>query len=126
MSKQQSDIAVDYANQIQSMVQQIANLRAQVNSFLAINAVGPVGNLVNALNTTPLLADGSLGTADTLGTPVSGHYVDPRIYPNLGRVVKNTDLTNGIGVLTDFQTWSAGTSLATNGARPGQINALGM
>src|ERR1700743_3866324 len=103
MTLQQSDITVNYANQVMVAVQQIASLRSIVSALLAFNNVNPLATLWNELNTTALNADGSLGTAD--GTPTSGHYIDSRVYPAVSRVIKNTDLSNALQVLTEFNTF---------------------
>lgn len=122
MTLQQSDITVNYANQVMTAVQQIATLKATVTALLAYNSVVPLGNLWGVLSTTALNADGSLGTAD--GSPVSGHYVDSRVYPSMSRVVKNTDLSNALQVLTEFGTFCSGADTASDGARPAFIDAV--
>jgi len=124
MTLQQSDISINYANQVIGLVQQIANLRASVSNFLTINTVNPLGTLWNDLNTTVLNGDGSLGTADQ--SPVSGHYVDPRVYTALNRTVKNTDLANALQVVSEFNTFCSGADTPSDGARPAFINAVAM
>lgn len=126
MATQQSDVAVNYANQVQNLVQQLTNIRSQVANIIAVNTVTPLGNLWNKLNTTPLLNDGNLGTADTQGTPVLADYIDPRVYPTINRTVKASDLANGLQALVDLNTFFQGTAVAANGARPANLNALGM
>lgn len=126
MATQQSDVAVTYANQVSNLVTQLRQIRKEVAEIVALNTAVPLGNLWNALNTAVLAADGAIGTADTPGTPVNAHYVDPRLYPAINRVMKNTDLTNALQVLVDFAAFCAGTSLATNGARPAQMDAVSM
>lgn len=126
MATQQSDITVSYANQVQNLIQQICQIRDQAAALVAKNTTTPLGNMWNKLNTTPLLNDGNLGTADTQGTPVLADYIDPRVYPALNRTVKASDLTNGLQALVDFGSFCGGSALSANGARPGNLNALGM
>src|SRR5262252_5493135 len=114
----QSDVTVNYANQVMSLVSQLRNLRAQIQDLLIVNTNNPLGTKWNALTTTLLNGDGSLGTVD--GTPTSGHYVDSRVYPNLQRVVTNTNLTDALQILVDLNTFCAGTALSANAARPAQ------
>lgn len=125
MSTLQSDIAVQYANQIANIVQQMRNIRVNVAEIQAINANTPLGNLWNALNTTALAGDGSLGTADA--TPVTTHPVDPRVYPALNRgQVSATQLASGLALVLAFDQLMAGTAVSSNGAAPATINALSM
>lgn len=122
----QSDIAVQYANQLIGLAQQLRSIRAAVSEIVTINATNPLGNLFTVLNTAALAADGSLGTADTPGTPVSGHPIDTRLYPGLSRAVKSGDLTNALQLVVDFNSFMAGTALSSNGARPANIDAVAM
>lgn len=122
MPRLQSDIAVDYANQVMGCVQQLRNLLASITPITGLNATSPLGNLWTALQTTATLADGTLGTADAAQTPNSAHVIDTRIYTALGRDVKSGDLSNALAVLIDFQTFMAGGELVPNGARAGNVN----
>lgn len=124
MTIQQSDIAINYANQVMNLVQQIANVRTATATLIGINAVVPLGNFWNALNTTALNADGSLGTADN--SPVNGHYIDSRIYTNINRTVKNTDLSNALQVLSEFNTFCSGADTSSDGARPAFIDNVSL
>lgn len=124
MTIQQSDIAINYANQVMNLVQQIANVRTATATLIGINTVVPLGNFWNALNTTALNADGSLGIADQV--PANGHYVDSRVYPNISRTVKNTDLSNALQVLSEFNTFCSGADTPSDGARAAFIDNVSL
>lgn len=126
MAVQQSDVSVNNANQIIGLVQQMKSLRAAIADLLVVNTNNPLGTLFNAMPTTVLNADGTLGTAD--GTPTSGHYVDPRAAANINisRVVKNTDLTNGLQAVVNLNSFLAGQAVAANASMPQFLDALGM
>lgn len=117
-----SDTAVKYANQVVGLATQLANIRDQVNALLALNAVQPLGNLWNVLNTTALLGDNQLGTADV--SPNTAHSIDTRVYTGLGKAVSATALTNGLQILTEFQTFCTGALTAADGSRPAFIDTL--
>lgn len=122
----QSDIAVQYANQLIGLAQQLKNVRAAVAEIVTVNSVTPLGNLFTVLNTTALASDGTLGTADAAGSPNSGHPIDPRVYPALSRAVKSGDLTNALQLVVDFSSFMAGSAISSNGARPANIDAVAM
>jgi len=122
MAQLQSDTAVKYANQVVGLAAQLANIRDQVNALLALNSVQPLGNLWNALNTTAQAADGTLGTAD--GAPNTAHPIDTRVYAALGKAVSATALSNGLQLLTEFQTFSTGATTASDASRPAFIDTL--
>lgn len=126
MAQLTSDVAVANANQVMTLVQLLKQLRQQLAELVTVNANNPLGNLWNTLNTTAVLSDGELGTADAAGTPNAAHPIDPRVYPALSRLVKSSDLTNALQVLVDLQTFLAGTATTANAARPAQINAVSM
>lgn len=124
MATLQADIAVNYANQVMSITQQLRNVLAAITPITGVNATKPLGTLWTALQTTAVLADGTLGAADASQTPNAAHPIDPRIYTQLNRAVKSGDLTNALQVLVDFQAFMAGTleEPAGNGARAGNVN----
>jgi hypothetical protein len=126
MATQPSDVAINYANQVINMVKQLQGLRASLADLLVVNTNNPLGNQWNVLNTTALTSDGQVGTADTPGTPVNGHYIDPRLYPAIGRLVKNTDLANGLSLLVSLNSFLAGTQINAAGTTPAFIDALAM
>jgi hypothetical protein len=117
-----SDVAVSQVNSIQSLVAQLNGILANVRTIVAVNASNPMGNNWNALNTTALAGDGTLGTAD--GTPNTAHKIDSRVYTALNRAVSATDATNGLQCLVDFNAFMNGTAVSANAARPAQVNAL--
>jgi hypothetical protein len=125
MATQQSDIAIQYANQVQSLVAQLVALRQQIAGIVTVNAANPLAsNFWNVLNTTALAADGSLGTAD--GSPNTAHKIDSRLYPALNRSISATDLANGLQILVDLQTFFTGAQPEAVAGRPAQMDALGM
>jgi hypothetical protein len=126
MATLQSDTAVGYGNTVMLLVQQLRAIRAQAAEIVTLNATTPLGNLWNALSTTPLLVDGTLGVADTAQVPVLTHPIDTRVYTALNRAVKASDLSNALQELVDFVAFCAGTAIALNGARPSNTNAVSM
>lgn len=126
MPRLQTDIAVDFANQTMALVAQIKSLRTQIAEIVKVNTDTPLGNFWTVLQTTPLLADGSLGTADAAQTPNAAHPIDTRIYVGLARAVKSGDLTNALQILVDLNTFCNGTQVNANSSRPGQINNVAL
>lgn len=124
MATTHEDVAINEANIIMSLVGQIKGIRAAAAEMVTINAANPFGSAWNILNTTVLSSDGGLGTADTPGTPVNGHYIDPRLYPNIARLITNTDLANALQIIVDFQAFCAGTAVASTPGRPAAMDAV--
>lgn len=124
MAQVQSDLAVSYANQVMSLIQQLRGMRQVIAELVTVNANNPLGNLWNVLRTTALAADGQLGTAD--GTVVAANPIDPRVYPAISRTASQTALNNALQILVDFNSFCAGSSLGANASRPAQIDAVAM
>lgn len=122
MAGLQVDNAVNYANQVMNIVQQLRNLRAACVEIVTINGTTPLGNLWTVLKTAALNTDGTLGTAD--GSVTSTNPIDTRVYTAMSRAVKSGDLTNALQCIVDFDSFMAGSSLSANGARPANINAV--
>lgn len=124
MARLASDIAIDKANAVDAMVQQIFNLKNQVAAIVAENAVNPLGTRWATLTTTAVATDGAVGTVD--GSPNAAHVIDPRVYASIARTVSPNDLAAALQVLVDFNTFCAGTQVNANAARPAQINAVAL
>lgn len=126
MSRIQTDIAVDAANQVIGIVNQIRALRTQIAELVKVNTDTPLGNFWTVLQTTAILADGSLGTADAAQTPNAAHPIDTRIYVGLARAVKSGDLTNALQICVDLNAFCNGTQVNAAAGRPGQINNVAL
>lgn len=125
MATLQSDIGISYANQIIQIVQQLRAIRAMCAEIQVINTNTPLGNLWNALNTTALNADGTLGAADA--TPNNAHPIDTRVYTQLTRgQVSATQLASGLTLVLNVNGLLAGSSISSNLATPGTVDALSM
>lgn len=124
MAQLQSDLAVAYANQVMSLVQQLRGMRQTIAELVTVNTNNPLGNLWNVLKTTALATDGTLGAADT--TVVAANPVDPRVYLSINRTVSQTALNNALQILVDLNTFCNGSALSANAARPAQIDAVAM
>ena len=125
MATQQSDLAVSYANQIQSILQQLRAMRVSAQEIKTINTATPLGNWWNVLSTTALATDGSLGTAD--GSPNTAHPIDSRVYPALTRgQVSATQMASALGLVLNIVDLCAGTAIGANGAAPGTLDSLTM
>lgn len=125
MATLQSDLAINYANQIISLVQQMRNLRTTAAEIQAINTNTPLGNLWNVLSTTALSADGGLGAPNA--SPNTANPIDTRVYPTLtrGQVSANT-LANGLALVISFVNLMNGQAITANGATPATVNTLSM
>jgi hypothetical protein len=125
MATQQSDVAIAYANQVQSLVAQLVAIRAAATAIQTVNTANPLAaGFWNVLNTTALASDGQVGVSDS--APNTAHAIDPRLYPALNRLESATDLSNGLQILVDFLVFCGGTQPEANAARPQQLDKLGM
>lgn len=111
-------------------IQVINNLVFAANQLIAAKALIDqvsasftqltMGNVLTALATAPVNADGSLGTADT--SPNPAHDIDPRVFASLsvplGRPLTSGEVTSLLTGLQGVSLYLTGASAAAQGQLP--------
>ena len=115
--------ALQIANTLINISQSLYQLENNINLISTQFTQLTLGNVFNAMPTTAVNADGSLGTADA--TPVSGHVIDTRLVPGLNRAISATDLAT-LNTLAQAvaQLLSGGTVPAQQGEAPQLLNKI--
>jgi hypothetical protein len=113
MAATQQSAGVRAANTLQSLMQQMMSLRAQINDFVLQYNDNSWGTLWAAWQTAALLADGSLGAAD--GSPVVTHPIDTRLaqFAGLQYDRSSSDMTSGVAMLQAFQAFLTNQTVTT-------------
>lgn len=109
--------AVKVANEITAAIVLLAQtvlpqVRSAVNNY-SNNAVSVT---LHAMTTTPLNADGSLGTADT--SPVSGDFIDPRAVQNFSEVQTPFNYDAAFGLLQQMVNLLTGAAVTQQSTAP--------
>ncbi len=101
MSDTKQSRAINAANSLMAIAQQLSGLRATINQFVTqYNSEGYSG-VWSSLPTAAQNADGSLGAADGASTP--GHPIDTRIVTALNKAVTAAMLTSGVTLIEQLQ-----------------------
>lgn len=110
-------LAVNNANKVIKVAQLLATAQQLANEITASNTTTPMGNGWALLNTIALGSDGSLtnGVVDT--TPNSSNPINPALYPTLLGAYTSTQLSQYLGLVVAFQTFTTGAS-ASDGLAP--------
>jgi hypothetical protein len=103
--------ALNAANSLMSIAQQLAALRATINQFVTQYNSEGYGTTWGNLATCAQNSDGSLGTAD--GSPTSGHPIDNRVYTTLNKAVPATALTSGVTLIQQLQNFFGNSAVTT-------------
>lgn len=103
MSATPQSQAIQVANTYFGLVQQLVTLYQQIKVAKQQWGDDGVANVVAALQTAPLSADGTLGVAD--GSPNVAHPVDTRIYTTLNRAISANQLNAVVSMLDNIPTF---------------------
>ena len=110
------------ANALIAIAQDLQALESSIADIVAINNVTPLGNQFVNLNTTALLADGSLGTADA--SPVQTDPIDTRVYPTLKVALSYLQLTQLLTMAISTGNFLNGQAVSANGTIPALLAAV--
>jgi hypothetical protein len=116
MSATQQSQAIQVAN---NFCANAAAILAAYQEIIALDAAwtdNGVANVLNALATAALNADGTLGTAD--GSPNNAHPIDTRLYPTLQHTMSSNAIASLKTVIDNIVTYVNGSAVsATPSAR---------
>lgn len=94
--------AVAVANEITAAIALLAQtVLPQVKKAVSDYSNNGVSATLHAMTTTPLNADGSLGTADS--SPVAGDFIDPRVVQNFTEVQSPFNYDAAFGLLQQVE-----------------------
>lgn len=114
MSATKEAAAINGANAMIQLAQQIANLRASINAFVTQYSDEGFSTVWSNLATAALNTDGSPGTVD--GSPNTTHPIDTRATANSGlsKAVSQTQLVNGVSMLEQMQNFFTNVAVTQN------------
>jgi hypothetical protein len=118
MSASLSSQAIQIANGLITITQQLAGLKTSIDQLSAQYTSLTLGTPLAAMATTPVNADGTLGTVD--GSPNVNNPIDPRVPAQAGltRAVKATDIGSALTMLQAVSTLLAGSAVTTQAQSP--------
>jgi hypothetical protein len=118
------DAAVNAANALIGIMQQLKALRQQVNDFVTQYTQENYSAAWNAFATAAQNADGSLGGAD--GSPNTANPIDTRVtnQSGLSKAVTATQLVNAVATLQDLQTFLTGSGSLPAATRNANVDNL--
>lgn len=103
--------ALNAANSLMAIAQQLSALRATVNQFVTQYNSEGYSTVWSNLGTCAQNSDGSLGTAD--GSPTSGHPINVGTYTSLNKAVSATQLTGGVTMIEQLQNFFTNAAVTT-------------
>lgn len=106
--------AINGANDLLSVMQQLQQVRATVDNFVRQYVAANYSAEWNAFPTAIAATDGSLGTAD--GSPNTVHPIDTRVatMANLLIPLSAANLVNGVAIFQALQNFFTGGVVATS------------
>ncbi len=108
--------AIQNANAIISLAGQLLTLSQQITSASNAWTDDSTANVLNAMGTVTLNADGTLGAAD--GSPNVAHPLNLALYPALSRALSANQIAALLTILNNIPTYVAGSAVsATAGVR---------
>lgn len=113
--------AIQIANQLINLSNQLMQIYTQMVVLDAAWTDNGVANVLNALGTVPLNADGSTGTAD--GAPNVAHPISPALYPALQHTLSANQVTQLKTVLDNVVTYVNGSAVTATASARGVLNS---
>jgi hypothetical protein len=121
MAATQQTQAIAVANQLISLSATLIGLYQQMVILDAAWTDNSVANVLAAMKTVALGADGAPGAAD--GAPNVGHPIDPALYPALQRSLSSTQLGQLKSILDGVVAYVGGSAVSTQAAARPILNA---
>jgi len=122
MSATPQSQAIQVANQLMSLSQQLLGIYQQMVILDAAWSDDAVATIVAAMATTALNADGSPGTAD--GTPNVAHPINLVTYPSLQRAVSSTQIAQAKTIMDGIVNYVGGSAVTTQAGARAILNAV--
>lgn len=106
--------AINGANDLLAIMQQLQSARAAADNWLKQYNAGNWSAIWNALATAPANTDGSLGVVDV--TPNTAHPIDTRVASQAGLLtpISAANLVNGAAIIIALDAFFTGAAVATN------------
>jgi len=106
--------AINGANDELIIMQQLQQVRAAIDNWLKQYTASAYSTLWNAMATTAVNGDGSLGTAD--GSPNNAHVIDTRLAgaANLLTPISANNLVNGAALFQALDAFFTNQAVATS------------
>lgn len=114
--------AIQAANQLMSLSQQLLQIYQQMVVFDAVWTDDNISNIVAAMTTTTLNADGSAGAAD--GAPNTAHPISLTTYPSMSRAVSSTQLAQAKTIMDGIVNYVGGQAVSTQAGARAILNAV--
>jgi len=122
MSATPQSQAIQVANQIMSLSQQLLGIYQQMAVLDAAWTDDGVATTIAALGTTALNADGSPGAAD--GTPNAAHPINLTSYPTLSRAVSSNQIAQAKTIMDGIVNYVGGQAVSTQAGARAILNAV--
>lgn len=122
MSATQNSQAIQVANQLISLSQQLMGIYQQMVILDAAWTDDAVATIIAALGTTALNADGTPGTAD--GSPNAAHPINLATYPTLLRAVSSTQIAQAKSIMDGIVAYVGGQAVSTQAGARAILNAV--
>lgn len=104
------------ANQAMQLIEQAADLKAQIDRFVTNWVQLDATAQLNAMPTCAVNTDGTLGMADT--TPNTGHPIDTRVVTSLARAQSAFAIGSAENRLADLSSLMAGNAVGAQASWP--------
>lgn len=122
MSATPQSQAIQTANQIMSLSQQLLGIYQQMVILDAAWTDDAVATTIAAMATTALNADGSPGTAD--GSPNVAHPINLATYPTLSRAVSSNQIGQAKTIMDGIVAYVGGSAVSTQAGARAILNAV--
>jgi hypothetical protein len=113
--------AIAVINQLENLAIQLMIIYQQMVVLDQAWTDNSMANIINALGTVVLNADGSTGAAD--GTPNTAHPIDPTKYPSLSRTLSATQVTQLKTILDNIVTYVNGSAVSATASARAILNS---
>lgn len=114
--------AIQVANQLMSLSQQLIGIYQQMVVLDAAWSDDSVATTIAAMTTTALNSDGTLGTAD--GSPNVAHPISLTAYPTLSRAVSSNQLGQAKTIMDGIVAYVGGSAVSTQAGARAILNAV--
>jgi hypothetical protein len=122
MSATPQSQALQIANQIMSLSQQLLGIYQQMVILDAAWTDDAAAATIAAMTTTTLNGDGSQGSADA--TPNTAHPISLTLYPTLSRAVSSTQIAQAKTIMDGIVSYVGGTAVTTQASARPILNAV--
>jgi hypothetical protein len=122
MSATPNTQAIQVANLIMSLSQQLLGIYQQMLNADAAWTDNAVATTIAAMGTTALAADGTIGAAD--GSPNVAHPINLTTYPSLQRAVSSNQIAQAKTIMDGIVNYVGGQAVTTQAGARAILNAV--